>query len=129
MYKKILVPLDGTKQAEKILPHVEHLARDYGAKVVLLHALRSPDMVDFEDVEMDLYSQKLRKLKNQAESYLAALQEELQEKGINAKTCVVNGSVIKSITKYAQQEEVDHIVLTSHRRSALAITVSLIKTI
>ena len=129
MYNKILVPLDGTKHAEEILPHVEHLVRDYGAKVVLLHAIRSPDMIDFKGDEMDRYGQNLRELNNQAESYLAALKEELQEKGINAKTCVVNGSVIKSIATYAQEEEVDLIVLSSHRRSALAITVSLIKTI
>jgi len=28
MYKKILVPLDGSKRAEIILPHVEELAQN-----------------------------------------------------------------------------------------------------
>jgi nucleotide-binding universal stress UspA family protein len=31
MYHKILVPLDGSKRAEKILLHVEELARRYKA--------------------------------------------------------------------------------------------------
>jgi hypothetical protein len=33
MYKKILVLLDGSKRAEKILPHVEELASRYREKV------------------------------------------------------------------------------------------------
>jgi hypothetical protein len=39
MYKKILVPLDGSKRAERILPHVEDLAGRYGAKVLFLMSL------------------------------------------------------------------------------------------
>ena len=32
MYHKILVPLDGSKRAEKILPHVEELAMTVQSK-------------------------------------------------------------------------------------------------
>ena len=39
MYRKILVPLDGSKRAEKILPHVEELARRYKAKVIFLQVI------------------------------------------------------------------------------------------
>ena len=35
MYEKILVPLDGSKTAETILPNVVRLARESKAKVVL----------------------------------------------------------------------------------------------
>jgi nucleotide-binding universal stress UspA family protein len=41
MYKRILVPLDGSHLAEQILPHVESLARSFGAAVVLLRAVSS----------------------------------------------------------------------------------------
>jgi nucleotide-binding universal stress UspA family protein len=34
MYKKILVPLDGSKRAEAILPHVKNLALCFKAKVI-----------------------------------------------------------------------------------------------
>ena len=78
---------------------------------------------------MVLYRQKAKDHQNRAESYLTNLKEEFREKGINAKTCVVNGSVIKSIVKCAEQEGADFIALTSHKRSALAITVALIKTV
>ncbi len=36
MYNKILVPLDGSKRAEAVLPHVEEMANRYGAETVFL---------------------------------------------------------------------------------------------
>ncbi len=38
MFKKILVPLDGSQLAEAILPEVESLAKTFGAEVVLIRA-------------------------------------------------------------------------------------------
>jgi len=36
MYNKILIPLDGSRYAETILPHAEVLAKHEGAEIVLL---------------------------------------------------------------------------------------------
>ena len=41
MYKKILVPLDGSKLAEQVLPYARWLAGAYGAAVTLLRVSRS----------------------------------------------------------------------------------------
>ena len=41
MYKKILVPLDGSELAEAVLPHVKALAKSEGAEIVIL---RVPDL-------------------------------------------------------------------------------------
>ncbi len=50
MYKKILVPLDGSKRAENILKHVEQLAFCFGVKVVFLRVIsqseRNPGSVE-----------------------------------------------------------------------------------
>lgn len=51
MYHKILVPLDGSRLAEEILPHVEMLARCSGAELVLL---RVPAYA-YEDAAGDLW--------------------------------------------------------------------------
>ncbi len=42
MYSRILVPLDGSTSAERVLPHVEALAAPFGAAVMLLRAT-TPD--------------------------------------------------------------------------------------
>ena len=39
MYHAILVPLDGSKRAEAILPHLEELARRYEARVIFLQVI------------------------------------------------------------------------------------------
>jgi hypothetical protein len=39
MYKTIMVLLDGSKLAEGILPHVENLAKRYGARVILVQII------------------------------------------------------------------------------------------
>ena len=36
MYRKILVPLDGSKVAEGVLPHAKSLAYSEGAELILL---------------------------------------------------------------------------------------------
>jgi nucleotide-binding universal stress UspA family protein len=40
MYGKILVPLDDSHRSDKILPHVEELAKRYGSKVIFLRVVR-----------------------------------------------------------------------------------------
>lgn len=41
MYHKILVPLDGSERAEKILPHVEKLTAGHQSEVVLLRVVQT----------------------------------------------------------------------------------------
>ena len=59
MYKTILAPLDGSKRAEAILPHLEQLAGRYKAKVIFLQAIEqtllfvSPKITDIEQKEYD----------------------------------------------------------------------------
>ena len=39
MYKTILAPLDGSKRAEAILPHVEGLAQSNNSKVIFMQVI------------------------------------------------------------------------------------------
>ena len=54
MYHKILVPLDGSKRAEKILPHVEELARRYKAKVIFLQVVENKTIATTEGAFINL---------------------------------------------------------------------------
>jgi nucleotide-binding universal stress UspA family protein len=120
MYKTILVPLDGSKRAERILPHVEHLAHCFSAKVVLLRVVKPPNIVGYDETEIQLFRQDLKQLTKQAESYVSALKGEFREKGIKAKICVVNGAVVKAIIDCAEREDAGLIAMTSHGRTGLA---------
>lgn len=119
MYKKILVPLDGSKRAEAILPHVEELALNNKAQVVFLHVVESlylypdPHGLIIEEISHET-------LRKQAESYLAGLEGEFKEKNIKAKSAIEVGSVAHSIMRIAEREEVDLIAMASHGRTGLA---------
>jgi nucleotide-binding universal stress UspA family protein len=59
MYNTILVPLDGSKRAEKILRHVEELALNNSSKLIFLQAVRLPIIIEYEEDETLLNRQEL----------------------------------------------------------------------
>lgn len=117
MYKTILVPLDGSKRAETILPYVQDLARDHGAKVILLHVMETiRPRGGAEQACVDLWEESERRAKHTA-SYLAVLQDRLRDSGIEACTCVVCGPPVKAIIDAAECEGADLIALAGQDRA------------
>jgi nucleotide-binding universal stress UspA family protein len=122
MYKAILVPLDGSKRAERILKHVEALAHCFNAKVIFLRVVTAPNLVGYDESAILLYHHNLEQLAKQAESYLKSLKGEFREKGIEAKTCVVGGPVVEQIIDCALRENADLVAMASHGRAGLSRT-------
>jgi nucleotide-binding universal stress UspA family protein len=119
MYNSILVPLDGSKRAEAILRHVEDLARRFGATVILLQVVEPVSLVVGPEGAGAMLWEELERRTQQATTYLAALQEEFREKGIQARMLVVHGSAVAGITKATEREGVDLIAMASHGRTGL----------
>lgn len=120
MYKTILVPLDGSKRAETILPHVEQLAQHYGATVILLQVVEpTPRAAGLEPDHAALYLQQLQRQETETEAYLEALQAEFRAKGIESRTCMVSGPVVERVLDAAEREGADLIAMASHGRTGL----------
>ena len=120
MYKKILVPLDGSKRAEAILPHVEQIARCGQATVIFLRVVEPPPlMVTPGQPDMKLHQQKLQQRMEEAESYLKGIRGEFQQLGIDAEMEFGHGAVVEAIINAAVQNKADLIALASHGRSGL----------
>jgi nucleotide-binding universal stress UspA family protein len=121
MYKKILVPLDGSKRAEAILPHVQELAQRYEAKVIFLRVVEPPPlMVAPAQPDMSLYQQQLEQRREEAEVYLKAIEGKFQQLGIDAPMALGRGPVVEAIISEAERQEADLIALASHGRGGLA---------
>jgi len=121
MYNYILVPLDGSKRAEAILPHVEGLAKHYDGQVILLQVVEVvPPHTGPEGTAVALEQQELEQYTEQALSYLTALREELRAKDIDARTCVYYGPVVQAIIRAAECECADLIAMASHGRGGLS---------
>jgi nucleotide-binding universal stress UspA family protein len=119
MYAKILVPLDGSARAERILTHVEQMARSFGSEVILMQVVEPIVTVSSADVFVpaaDSFSAKLE----QAQLYLNDLKKRLQEKRINAEARVVGSTIVDAICEAAELEKVDLIAMASHGRTGAA---------
>jgi nucleotide-binding universal stress UspA family protein len=123
MYTTILVPLDGSKRAERILPFVEKLALGFDATTIFLQVIETGlsyvgAYTYYTEVELEMHETK--RLIAEAETYLGSLQGEFREKGIQARFLVAEGSIVKTIINVAEREGVDLIAMASHGRTGLA---------
>lgn len=107
--KKILVPLDGSKVAEEILIHVELLARQSGAQVILMRVV--PFLWPSEYVHLKEMGHKMDK---EASDYLFTIETHLVEKGIEASVSVDEGNVPEVICDTAKESGVDLIAISTH---------------
>lgn len=122
MYKTILVPLDGSQRAEQILPHVESLALQNKARVVLLQVME-PDVGYIDPYDAIAMLPTPEEIEHRAElidQYLAGIAGELRQKGIEADRRVVQGPVVEAIISAAESMDADLIAMASHGRSGLA---------
>jgi nucleotide-binding universal stress UspA family protein len=123
MYKKILVPLDGSKLAECVLPYVEELAKGCDTKKVILVSVteRVQGYRAFEDPSQPL-GQRLApeaygKKEKQAQRYLDRIAKAMEAKGIKVDMDVLLGDPAEEIVIYATDPGCDIIVMSSHGRS------------
>jgi len=121
MYKKILVPLDGSKRAEVILQHVELIAKNFQSTVIFMQVIElMPIMAPPGQPDMTFYQVEFDQRKQNAEDYLRSVQTDFLDKGIDTKFAIIEGASVASIIEIATQEDVDLIAMASHGRSGLA---------
>ncbi|MFB0559205.1 MAG: universal stress protein [Dehalococcoidales bacterium] len=123
MYQKIMVPLDGSKLAEVVLPHVEAIAKGCSVSNVILVRVVEPVMrptgEDYFPLEED---RKLFKFdrKAAAKDYLNQLVSRLKYDGVNIQAKVIVGKAAESLIEYAEKNGVDFIAIATHGRSGVS---------
>ncbi|MEP7356214.1 MAG: universal stress protein [Anaerolineales bacterium] len=120
MYHTILVPLDGTRQAEAILPQAEELARSHEARLVLLRVLQPvPALIHIPGPYGTWSADMQTHAWDNATVYLAGKRGELRELGLQASSCLEAGPAVETILRVAAQCGADLIAMASHGRTAL----------
>ena len=121
MYQTILIPVDGSKRAEAILSHVENLGKIYDAKAVFLKVEEDPIILGHDEVvDIGKYREEFENRIKLSNAYLDTLKTRFREKGIDAVTRLVHGSVVKAILNVAAEKGADLIAMTTHGFSGLA---------
>lgn len=119
MYNKILVPLDGSKLAECALPHAEALAQAFKSTLVLLSVISPSTVVGRSSTDLEAFQKSLDARREEAQSYLKALQGQFSEKKIKSEIHVGIEPVVGEIVETAEKQSVDLMVIASHGRSGL----------
>ena len=152
MYKRILVPLDGSKLAECALPHAEELAKGCDAEEVILISVtkqvraqtRAPEAYERYHASDDPRVQRagseittsfgrgdnpwvqragseitisFGKKERQAKRYLDRIAKRVEAKGIKVRTEVLFWPPAEAIAAYAERNDANIIVMSSHGRS------------
>lgn len=112
MFKKILVPLDGSETAEAILPFVEEIALRASAEIVLMTAVQ-PVAVWDTTVTVTV-------LENEESSAVDYLKQVMAKIPGKQRCHVVRGEAAEAILEAADEEAADLIAIGTHGRSGLA---------
>jgi nucleotide-binding universal stress UspA family protein len=120
MYKKILVPLDGSELAEKAIPYATELCKGE-TEVILFQVIHIPLPLAAPDASIAVPMPDPQELIDDALAYLKGIAESLRKDGVNAKAVANEQDVTAdAIIAYAKENDVDLIVMTTHGRSGLS---------
>ncbi len=124
MYDRILVPLDGSKLAECVIPHVIKIAKDCKVKKVILLRVCTPLSItaDFPSARAETWEQHVKDMNyiasRQCSLYLDDVETVLKEAGLNNVEVVCPlGDAAKAIIDYIDNNGIGLVIMASHGRS------------
>jgi len=114
MYDRILLPTDGSEASDRAVAQAIGLARETGARLHVLYVVEdipyAPEMMD-DEVESQL--------RETGEKVLSSLRERADEAGIEVVAELREGAPHAAILEYADEADVDLVVMGTHGRSGL----------
>ncbi len=120
MFRRILVPLDGSRRAEEALPVAARLARASQGSLLLVRIATIEPTFYWSGFGPALIDEVLEGAQEEARQYLQrilATTPELQ--GLTAEVIVRTGVIAEALLEIAQEEHADLVVLCSHGYSGL----------
>ena len=103
-FRKILITLDGSKYAERVLPYTLPIAQKFGSELLLLTV---PQRNTEEALGLKM------------QQYLDSVATFCNNEGILAKVCLTGHDPAKTAIQISQEENIDLIMLATHGRGGL----------
>lgn len=129
MYEHLLVALDGSPAAERVLEHAEALARAFGSAITLVRATISPEIVIAETTPAEAGIGPIASIQDPAPiveadhdtavEYLERVATDLRARGLNVKVETPEGPAAEVIVARAKELKVGMIFMSTHGRSGL----------
>ncbi|MGI9147355.1 MAG: universal stress protein [Chloroflexota bacterium] len=116
MFRKLVVPLDGSELAERALPYAVRLARAGQGRISLVRVALAPPSMNIDGTGWD---GDQREAIGDAEQYLAAVAGKLQDR-VQVDTVVPYGRPAAQLLHQVKELEANAVVMATHGRTGLA---------
>jgi nucleotide-binding universal stress UspA family protein len=117
-YKRIMLPLDGSRRAECVLPFATKLATIHEAELSLVHVVPEAEMIQrrpFSPEETDMYNQLQQRNQREALRYLRDLADREE---LTVKTHLLSETrVADALLDFADSEQIDLVMMCAHGQS------------
>jgi nucleotide-binding universal stress UspA family protein len=123
MFKRLLVPLDGSRFGSRAVRYAIEIAHYFDAEVILLHVIQSaipsiqtptsPEIAARAAFEAD------KRNTARAKRYLSRKVRAIKSQDIKASYQVIIGDPAQSIMEFTENGKIDLVVMTTHGRSGL----------
>ena len=119
LYKKILLPTDGSKYSDKSEKHALAIAASNNAEIIALSVIENSFSIGLPDTET--ISEVNQLLKDENEKNLKKVERLRDEYGVDVKirTLVKEGSPARAILETIDEEDIDLVVMGSSGKSGI----------
>ncbi len=114
IYQKILVPLDGSTLAEHVVPAALYLAEAMKGSITFLTVVAKKSGVD-----SNLTIRAIQTGSYEADLYLRSLKKRFLPSLVPIETAVITGKPDQEIVKFAEKNEFELIIMSTHGRSGI----------
>lgn len=119
MYKKILVPLDGSELSESSLQYAKTIAAGCGVTELVLLSVIEP-VTQMAAYLSESWLKELEERNRAAiENYLTKIASKLRSEGMAIQTAIARGNPAKEILSYACDNRIDLIIMSTHGSSGI----------
>jgi len=116
MYDDILIPSDGSEEAAHAVSHGIQLAAEFDATV---HALYVIENKATYILTAELGDEEMQKYRDYGEDVISTITEKSNEQGLDAKGIIRTGRIPEEIVEYAEDNEIDQIVMGRRGRGSI----------
>jgi nucleotide-binding universal stress UspA family protein len=120
LYRRIVVPLDGSELAEQVVPYVKGLVRPFHTRIFLVSVLttgladRTVTLLTSYPPGLQLATTALDHAEAQIQAYLRSVAAALREQVAAVHIAIRRGSPADEILTYVDEVEADLISMTTH---------------
>jgi len=118
MYKRVLLPLDGSPLAEQALPHAIAQAGHSQAELILLRVIEP--WARGTGLSLAAHERLKQQAATWAREYLERIAADVQQQGIRVQVVTVDGRPHVEIAEFAEGNQVDLIVMSTRGQSGLS---------